>query len=389
VQPVYLDHAATTPLWPEAREAMLPYLGERFGNPSSSHRWGRDARSALEDARDRVARVLGAQRSEIIFTASGTESDNIAVLGAWRSCPRERAAVVCSAVEHKAALLATKAAHREGAPLVILGVDDEGRVDLSLLDEALASRPAVVTVMWGNNEVGTVQPVAEIGARCLAAGVPFHTDAVQAFGKVRVRVDETPCDLLALSAHKFGGPKGIGILYIREGTVLEALEHGGGQEHHLRPGTENVAGAVGLAVAAEKSVMALDAESARLAALRDSLEHSLREAVPGLVVNGGGARLPHISNVSIPGVDQDALLVSLDLEGIAVSVASACQSGATAPSHVLSAMGRVLPQGASIRVSLGRTTTAADIERAAQVIPHVVARTSITARTSLAASIAS
>jgi cysteine desulfurase len=373
-RPIYLDHAATTPLRPEARAAMEPFLGERFGNPSSAHRWGRDARAALEQARERVAAVLGAQPDEIVFTGAGTEADNIAVLGAWRACGRSDAPVACSAVEHKAVLLAAKAAHRQGAPLVLLAVDEDGRVDTGTLDEVLVLRPAVVSVMWGNNEVGTVQPVAALAERCRAAGVPFHTDAVQAFGKVRVRVDDIACDLLALSAHKFGGPRGIGVLYVREGTAIEPLLWGGGQEHALRPGTQNVAAAVGLAVAAELAAAEQAAEAVRLAGLRDTLEGVLRERVTGLVVNGGGERLPHILNVSIAGAAQDALLVALDLEGVAVSVASACQSGASEPSHVLAAMGRVLAEGASIRISLGHTTTAAEVDRAATVIADVAGR---------------
>jgi cysteine desulfurase len=260
----------------------------------------------------------------------------------------------------------------------VLAVDEAGRVDSALLDEVLPLRPAIVSVMWGNNEVGTVQPVAALASRCRAAGIPFHTDAVQAFGKVRVRVDEVSCDLLALSAHKFGGPKGTGVLFVREGTALDPLEYGGGQEQALRPGTQNVAGAVGLAVAAELAAAEQQQEAARLGGLRDALERVLCERVPGLIVNGAATasadRLPHILNVSLPGVAQDALVVALDLEGIAVSVASACQSGASEPSHVLAAMGRVLDDGASIRISLGRTTTAAEIDRAAAVIADVAGR---------------
>ena len=374
MQSVYLDHAATSPMWPEAREAMLPYLGDHFGNPSSGHRWGREARHALEQARERVAAALGARRREIVFTGGGTEADNLSILGAWRAGSRPDAPVACSAIEHKAVLLACKAAHAGGAPLILLGVDENGHVDPALLDEAIAARPVILSVMWGNNEVGTMAPAAEIGARCRAAGVLFHSDAVQAFGKVPVRVDQVPIDLLALSAHKFGGPKGVGILYVRDGVELEPLAFGGGQEGGFRSGTQNVAGAVGLAVAAEQSVRVLEKESARLRTLRDELQSALVQAIPGLVVNGGEPRLPHILNISVPDVDQEALVVALDLEGVAVSVASACQSGASAPSHVLSAMGRVLPHGASIRLSLGRTTTADDVRTAAEVIPRVVSR---------------
>jgi cysteine desulfurase len=376
---IYLDNAATTPLRPEVFEAMRPYWSGEFGNPSSPHRWGRAARAALEEARERVAVTLGARRGEVVFTGCGTESDNLAVLGVWRAGGRPEAPVVCSAVEHKAVLRAAHAAHHEGAPLIVLGVDEAGRVDEGLVDEALSQGPAVVSVMWGNNEVGTIQPVGAIAGACRAAGVPFHTDAVQAFGKVRVRVDETPCDMLALSAHKFGGPKGTGILYVRDGIRIDALEHGGGQERQLRPGTENVAGAVGLATAMELAASEQASEAARMEALRDRLEHVILEEVPGAQVNGGGERLPHILHLSIPGIDQDAFVVALDLEGIAVSVASACQSGASEPSHVLSAMGRVLQKGASVRVSLGHATTSQDIDRAAAVIPAVANRV-LTAR---------
>ncbi|HEU0053484.1 MAG TPA: aminotransferase class V-fold PLP-dependent enzyme, partial [Longimicrobium sp.] len=225
---VYLDHAATTPVRREAREAMLPFLEGRWGNPSSTHRWGRDARAALEDARARLAAVLGASPAELFFTRAGTEADNLAVLGRARAVPG--AGVAVAATEHKAVLAAAKAAHAEGAPLRILRVDGDGVVSLDALDEALAERPAVLSVMWANNEVGTLQPVGEIAARCAAAGVAFHSDAVQALGKVPVRVDEVPVDLLAFSAHKLGGPKGIGALYLRRGTKVAPLLHGGGQE---------------------------------------------------------------------------------------------------------------------------------------------------------------
>jgi len=374
MQPIYLDHAATTPVRPEVREAMLPWLGDRFGNPSSSHRWGREARAALEEARERVAAVLGARRSEILFTACGTESDNLAILGRVHAHDEPRA-VVCSAIEHKAVLMAAKQAHREGVPMVLLGVDTDGRVDVDALDEAIALRPCVVSVMWGNNEVGTLQPVRELAERCRARDVTFHSDAVQAFGKVRIRVDDVPCDLLALGAHKFGGPKGVGVLYIRDGVRLAPLQFGGGQEHQLRPGTESVADAVAFATAMELAAAEQAAETRRLARLRDAIERGLCAGVPGLTVNGAGAdRLPHITNVSVPGVDQDALVVALDLAGFAVSVASACQSGATQPSHVLAAMGRIIEGAASIRVSVGRTTTDEQARRAAVEIPGVVAR---------------
>jgi cysteine desulfurase len=376
IRHVYLDHAATTAMRPEVRDAMAPYLDERFGNPSSIHRWGRQARNALEEARERVATALGAKRREIVFTGGGTEADNMAVLGRWRAhCRRgERTgAVVCSAVEHKAAGAAAQCAADEGAELILLGVDEDGVVDLGALDEALKVSPCVVVVMWANNEVGTLQPVAQIGARCRDAGVAFHTDAVQAFGKVRVRVDETPCDTLALSAHKVAGPKGVGALYVREGVQLLPLVYGGGQERELRPGTENVAAAVGMATAVELAAGEYDEEAVRLETLRERLAAGLRQVSPEMVVNGPATgRLPNILNVTLPGADQEALLIGLDLEGVAASGASACQSGAIKPSHVLIAMGRYRPGDASVRLSLGRSTTPEEIDFAVAAFGRVV-----------------
>ena len=376
---VYLDHAATTPVRAEAREAMLPYLGERFGNPSSVHRWGRQARNALEEARERVAAVLGAERVQVVFTGGGTEADNLAVLGRFRHACRENGApgaVACSAIEHPAILGAAARAASEGAERLILGVDADGVVDVGVLDEVLAARPCVVSVMWGNNEIGTVQPVAEIGARCRSGEVPFHTDAVQAFGKVRVRVDEVACDLLSLSGHKFGGPKGIGVLYVRGGTTLLPLAHGGGQERELRPGTENVASAVGFAVAAELAAAEQEALATRLSALRERLEATVLENVPGATVLGAGAetRLPNIATFWIPDADGEGLLIGLDLEGVAASGGSACHSGTSKASHVLVALGVGEEPGAVVRVSMGHATTAAEIDRAAAALPRVAAR---------------
>lgn len=376
---VYLDHAATTVVRPEVREAMEPYLDDRYGNPSSIHRWGRQARNALEEARERVASVLGARRREVVFTGGGTEADNLAVLGRWRAAQRRNAgsrAVVCSAIEHKAVGAAAQCAADEGARLILLGVDEYGRVAVDAVDEALAQQPCVVSVMWANNEVGTIQPVAEIGRRCRDRDVVFHTDAVQAFGKVRVRVDETPCDLLSVSAHKIGGPKGIGALYVREGVELLPLVHGGGQERELRPGTENVACAVGFARAAELAVAAQEDEAARLAALRDRLAEGLAQAVPDLELNGAPdpGRLPNILNVTVRGADQEGLLIGLDLEGVAASGASACQSGTIRPSHVLAAMGRIREGDASVRLSLGHTTTEEEIDSAIAAFGRVVAQ---------------
>lgn len=367
---IYLDHAATTPLRPEARAAMEPYLSDRFGNASSTHAAGRSARTALEDARERIAHVLGAVRSEITFTGGGTEADNLAVLGRWRA---RRAGVAVSAVEHSAVLEAAGEAAREGADLTILAVDESGTVDTDALGEALASPQSVVSVMWANNEVGTVQPVAAIAELCREAGVAFHTDAVQAIGHVPVSVADVACDLLSVSAHKFGGPQGVGALFVRRDTELTPLIRGGGQEGGIRAGTANVAGAVGMAQALELAVTGLGDHTDRLETLRDRLERSLVDAVDGLVVNAAGAeRSPHILSVAVDGVDADVLLPALDLAGLAVSSGSACHTGAATPSHVLLAMG--VERDAVVRFSLGWTTTAADVDSAASTFAAVLDR---------------
>lgn len=371
---IYLDNAATTPLRREVRDAMRPFLGDTFGNASSVHRWGRESRAALEDARDRFASVIGARASEIVFTRGGTEADNLGVLGRSRSAPGRP--VVVSPIEHKAVLATAQAAGREGNPVRLLPCNANGRVDPSSVGPHLGDGPAVVAVMWVNNEIGTVQPVAELASRCAEAGVPFMTDAVQALGKVRVRVDDVPVALASFSAHKIGGPKGVGALFVRKGTELTPLVYGGGHERGLRAGTEDVAGAVALATAAELAVADLEAFAKRTAALRDRLEEGLRRRVPELVVNGGeGERAPHISNVSVPGAANETLLLTLDMEGIAASSGSACSSGAVTPSHVLSAIG--LPPevaGPSVRFSLGRQTTEDEIDRVLEVFPPLMER---------------
>ena len=374
MQPIYLDYAATTPMRREGREAMRPYFDDRFGNASSVHRWGRAARSGLEDARARVAAVLGASPAEIIFTRGGTEADNLAVLG--RSRAERGAPVVCSAIEHKAVLATAHAAEAEGNPLRVIPCDGSGVISVEAVDESLRSRPAVVSVMWVNNEIGTIQPIAEIAERCAAAGVPFHSDAVQALGKVSVRVDEVPLAMASISAHKIGGPKGVGALFVKRGTALEPLIHGGGHERGLRAGTEDVAGAVGLALAAELAVQEREELADRLGGMRDRLEEGLRSRVPDVVINGEEAeRAAHISNLSIAGVANETLLLTLDLEGIAVSSGSACSSGAVTPSHVLTALG--VPEelaGPSVRFSLGRQTTDSEIDQLLMVFPPLMAR---------------
>ncbi|GAC1516044.1 MAG: cysteine desulfurase NifS [Gemmatimonadaceae bacterium] len=375
--PVYLDHAATTPVRPEVLEAMHPFFDGRFGNPSSTHRWGREARAALDEARDRLARCMGARSDEIVFTSGGTEADNLAVIGAARLRRADRrTAVVCSAIEHKAVLAAVEAAEREGAEPRILPVTTDGLVDENAFAGAVDEHAAICSVMWVNNEIGTVQPVPRLAELAVRRGVLFHTDAVQAFGKVAIDAASQPFDLLTISGHKIGAAKGIGALFVRRGRKLDPLVHGGGQERGRRPGTENVAMAVGLACAAELTLAEQAATNARLGRLREMLENAIRAGVPDVVVHGArGERVPHIVNVSAPGTDGESLLMALDLAGIACSGGSACQSGSSAPSHVLAALGvpRALAS-AAIRMSLGRLTTDECVMRAATAFTALVDR---------------
>ncbi len=377
--PVYLDHAATTPVRPEVLEAMLPYLtAQTFGNPSSAHRFGRAARAGLEQARREVARAVGAEPTQVVFTSGGTEADNLGIVGAAMAA-RERGGTLCavvSAIEHKAILAAAHAVCRLGGREVVLPVDSAGLVDLDALDAALAERPAVVSIMWVNNEVGVVQPIGEIAGRCCQAGVAFHTDAVQALGKVPMDLTTLDCTLATVSGHKIGAPKGIGALVVRDRKAIAAIIHGGSQQYGLRPGTENVAGAVALGRAATLATAEREAEAVRLCALRDELAARLRAGVPDLVVNGEGSeRAPHILSIAVPGADSEALLMHLDLAGVAASSGSACSTGAVEPSHVLVAMGlpRELALGA-IRLSLGHDSSPDDVARVAEVMPAVVAK---------------
>ncbi len=375
--PVYLDHAATTPVRDEVFEAMKPFYGPRFGNPSSTHRWGREARAALDEARERVGRCLGARPDEICFTSGGTEADNFAILGAWRALKAKgRHAIACTPIEHKAVLGAVHQAADEGAEERLLAMTKDGVVDRGSFDRLVDEQVAVCSMMWVNNEIGTVQPIPELAAKAKQRGAIFHTDAVQAFGKVQIDAQKQLFDLLTISGHKFGAPKGIGALFIRRGTELEPLLHGGTQDRGRRPGTENVAAAVGLARAAELTLAECEAHCARLQKLRDKLEAGIVEKVPDAVIHGRGAeRAPHITNVSVPGTDSESLLMALDLRGIACSGGSACQSGSIDASHVLSAIG-VRPDlaSAAVRMSLGILTTDECIDRVIDVFPSLVAK---------------
>ena len=374
---VYLDNAATTPVRPEVLEAMLPYLGkDAFGNPSSAHRFGRAARAGIEEAKRTIAEALGAEPGQVIFTSGGTEADNLAVIGAALAARDQGRPfrVAVSAIEHKAVLAAAHAVRHLGGEEIILPVHASGIVDEGALNEALGRGVAAVSAMWVNNEVGVVQPVARLAARCREAGVCFHSDAVQAFGKLPVSLADVGCTLLTISGHKIGAPKGIGALVVRDRHAVEAIIHGGGQQFGIRPGTENVPGIVGLAQAVE---LAAD-EQADLAAcvrsLRDELERRLLEVVPDAVINGWQAeRAPHVCNVSIPGTDSEALLMHLDLAGIACSSGSACSTGAVEPSHVLTAMGVPRELGvAALRFSFGKDNTVEDVEAVAAALPKIV-----------------
>jgi len=374
---VYLDNAATTPVRPEVLEAMLPYLGrEAFGNPSSAHRFGRTARAGLEEAKRTVAECLGVEPSQVIFTSGGTEADNLAIIGSALAA-RDRGGpfrVAVSAVEHKAVLAAAQAVQHLGGEEILVGVSASGVVEEEALDEALARGVALVSVMWVNNEVGTVQPIARLAERCRAAGMCFHSDAVQALGKVPLSLSDVGCTLVTISGHKIGAAKGVGALIVRDRGAVEAIIHGGGQQYGIRPGTENVPGIVGLGRAVELAA-AEQAESAtRLGALRDELERRVLAIVPDAVINAWQAeRAPHVSNISIPGTDSEALLMHLDLAGVACSSGSACSTGAIEPSHVLTAMGVPRELGiAALRFSFGKENTVEDVDAVVGALPKIV-----------------
>ena len=371
----YLDHAATTPLRPEAAAAMLPWLTERFGNPSGSHAVSRAARTAVDEARDVAAACLGVDPGGIVFTGGGTEADNLAVIGAHRA-RGGTGRVVCSAVEHHAVLHASRAVAGEDARVVPVGAD--GVIDLDALSAAIDADTAVVSVMLVNNEVGTIQPLARVAdvVRRRARRAVLHTDAVQAFGWLDVATEAAAADLVAVSGHKFGGPQGVGVLAVRGGVALAPVIHGGGQERDRRSGTHNVAGIVGLAAAMQATVATRQATAARTRELRDRLADRLLATVPGTTETGvRSGKVPGNCHVCFEDVESEALLVLLDDAGVCASAGSACASGAIEASHVLTAMG--IPERSalgSLRLSLGETTTADEIDLALKVIPDAVAR---------------
>jgi cysteine desulfurase len=370
---VYLDNNATTPVLPKVLEAMRPYFGERFGNASSIHHHGQETRAAVERARESMADLLGCRPAEVVFTSGGTEADNLAIFGLARSGDH----VITSTIEHHAVLNSCKHLAEKGIEVTSVPVDGRGLVDPDDLRRALRPNTKLVTIMFANNETGVIQPVEELGKICAEAEVYFHTDAVQAAAKVPIRVKEIGCDLLSISGHKIHAPQGVGALYVRKGTTLEPMLYGGSHERSRRAGTENVPGIVGLGKAAELAVQGFkNGEIARMAALRDSLERAILQNVEGAGVNGEGApRVPNTSNIYFDYIEGEALIISLDLKGLAVSTGAACSSGAIEPSHVLTAMGlRPDRARASIRFSLGKQNTAEDVEFAIELVPASVAR---------------
>ncbi|HLJ57850.1 MAG TPA: IscS subfamily cysteine desulfurase [Chthonomonadaceae bacterium] len=375
---VYLDHAATTPVDPEVADAMLPYLcGPRlFGNPSSVHRFGREARAAVDEARDRVAKLVGADYSEVYFTGSGTEADNLALTGALYAAPTGRDHLVTSAIEHPAVLRTAQFLESRGTRITVLPVEPDGLLLPAAVEEALTDRTAIVSVMHANNEIGTIQPIAEIAAVARRRGALVHTDAVQTTGLLNIEFAALNVDMLTLSAHKIYGPKGVGALVIRSGAAVSPIVHGGAQEREKRAGTENVAAIVGFGKAAEITLDRRAADAARMTRLRDRFVAALVKRIPGIRINGSLVRrLPNNINVAVERVEGATLIMNLDRRGVAASSGSACSSGSIEPSHVLSAIGLPPALAASgIRFTLGRGTTEAEIDFAIAALAGIVER---------------
>jgi len=373
MQRVFLDCNATTPLLPEVFEAMRPYYFEEFGNASSIHHHGQHARAAVERARESVARLLGCRAAEVVFTCGGTEADNLGIFGIVQSGDH----VITSQVEHHAVLNACKRLEQRGIEVTYLRVDGDGLVDPDDLRSVIRPNTKLISIMMANNETGVLQPVEEIGSIAAEADVYFHTDAVQTAGKVPIDVKQIGCDLLSISGHKFHGPQGTGALYVRRGTLLEPLFFGGNHERQRRAGTENLPGIIGIGRAAEIALHGFeDGSVERIRSLRDRLESTLLEEIDAAGVNGGGApRVPNTSNIYFDHIEGEAMVIALDLKGLAVSTGAACSSGAIEPSHVLTAMGLPPERArASIRFSIGKHNTEEDVEFALSVVPATIAR---------------
>jgi cysteine desulfurase len=373
---VYLDHNATTPVDPEVLAAMLPYFGEEYGNASSIHSFGQRARGAVEEARESVADLLGASPSEIMFSSGGTESNNHAIFGVVGAAGGDRKHVITSAVEHNAVLDPCQELERRGVEVTFLPVDREGLVNPQDVRRAIRPETVLITIMLANNELGTIEPIEEIGKIAAERAVVFHTDAVQAAGKIPIDVNKMGVQLLSISGHKLYGPKGVGALYIRKGTRLEPLLYGGHSERDRRPGTEDVTGIAGLGKAAELALSRMTEETRRIAALRGRLEQGLLDRIPFARVNGSRAhRTPNTTNLTLPFAEGEAMVIALDLKGIACSTGAACSAGSVEPSHVLTAIG-LAPEDAraTLRLSLGHQTTGEEIDFALETIPPVIER---------------
>jgi cysteine desulfurase len=373
---IYLDHAATTPVDPRVIEAMLPYFAEQFGNPSSIYALARASRHALDAAHATVATALAARPSEIIFTSGGSESDNAAIKGVVWAARARGNHIITTTIEHHAVLHTCEWLQAFGIETTYVPVDGHGNVDPATIEAAIRPGTVLISVMHANNEIGTIQPLAEIGAIARAHGIPFHTDAVQSMGHIPLNVGAFNVDLLSLSAHKFSGPKGVGALYVRRGTPWLPSQQGGGQERNRRAGTENVAGIVGLARALEITLADGESEAARHRMLRDRLIAGVLSTIPESRLNGHPEqRLPNNANLSFAGVDGESILLSLDRQGIAASSGSACTAGSIDPSHVLLALGLPPELGAgAVRFTLGRQTTEAHIERVLALLPGIIER---------------
>ena len=373
---VYLDNNATTTLAPEVFEAMKPYLLEDFGNASSIHWYGQRAKNALEKARQQVAKLLNARPSEVIFTSGGTESDNASIFGIVQSARAAAPHVITTGIEHHAVLNTAQALEKRGVGVTYVGVGASGVVDPEDVKRAIRPETVLISIMHANNEIGTIQPLEEIGSIAREHDIYFHTDAVQSVGKIPVDVEKLGVDLLSLSAHKLNGPKGVGAMYIRKGTILKPLLYGGHHERDRRPGTENVPGIVGLGMAAEHAWAHLEEDAQRVAGLRDRLECGILERVPQVSVNGDPQRrLPTTSNLCFDYVEGEGFVIAMDLRGVACSTGAACSSGSVEVSHVLSALGRTPEQArSSIRLSLGRYNTVEDIDATLATLPAVVER---------------
>jgi cysteine desulfurase len=375
-QRIYLDNSATTRIDDQVLDAMMPYLRERFGNASSIHAFGQEARAAIEDARRAVAGLIGAEGRDIVFTSGGTESDNMALWGVWRSGYRSGNHIITSKIEHPAVLATCKVLEAAGAEVTYLPADSAGRVDPDRVAAAITDRTILITIMHANNETGVVQPIEEIGTLARERGILFHADAVQSVGKIPVNVEQLGIPLLSLSGHKMHAPKGVGALYVRGGVKMAPFMTGGSHERRRRAGSENVAGIVGLGAAAQLALQRLPEMGSRVADLRDHLEKRIKDKIPGVRTNGTAEhRLPGIANLAFEGLEGEAAVIGLDLEGLAVSTGSACSSGSLEPSHVLMAMGlRAEAVQSSLRFSLGYHNSPEEIDSALEIIIAVVGR---------------